>query len=107
MKFEEVLPALRAGKKVQHKDWKSKLDFSISLESTPSTLLILGEVLSNDWEIVKDKVKKTVWVNVYQGQHGFATDGIHNSQEEALHSAARIGMPHICLHSFTVEVGEE
>jgi hypothetical protein len=105
MKFEEVLPALRAGKKVQHKDWKSKLDFSISLESTPSTLLILGEVLSNDWEIVKDKVKKTIWVNVYRDENMIHVAGAYGAKVVAEANTLSC-LNYLGAHSITVEVDE-
>jgi hypothetical protein len=63
MKFEEVLPAFREGKRIKIKnvDGMYQKDVSMSCELT------LSRILSNNWEIVKEKVKKTktVWINCY------------------------------------------
>jgi hypothetical protein len=102
MKFEDVLPALRAGKKIKienipgkyHKDISRGCELSIDL------------ILSSDFEIVKEKIKKTVWVNVFQGEYWFVTNGIFESEETAVIAAHRSGVKHIGTYPITIEVEE-
>jgi hypothetical protein len=102
MKFEEVLPALRAGKKIKienipgkyHKDISRGCELSIDL------------ILSGDFEIVKEKVKKTVWVNVFHGGYKLISDGVFESEEEAVSSARLCCVKWFGAHSITVEVEE-
>jgi hypothetical protein len=102
MKFEEVLPALRAGKKVRRAAWSTR-DYIVN---TASCDLTMTSIIADDWEIMPEKVKKTVWVNVFQGQHGFVTDGIHDSRVEAAQFSCRHFLPHLGAHPITVEVDE-
>jgi hypothetical protein len=100
MKFEEVLPDFRAGERIEientpgkyHKDVSRGCELSIDL------------ILSNNWKIVKEKVKKTVWVNVLQGEHWYITNGIFESEETAVIAAHRSGAKHIGTYSITMEV---
>jgi hypothetical protein len=102
MKFEEVLPDFRAGKRIEitgvqgkyHKDISRGCELSIDL------------ILSGDFEIVKEKVKKTLWVNVFQGSLGFVTDGIHDSRVDAALTSCQFDMPHLGIYSIEVEVEE-
>ena len=68
MRFEEVLPALRAGKKIRRKAYP--LDYYICLEDnvlkafisyfnrlTGEIKLMSRDLLADDWEIVKEKKK--------------------------------------------------
>jgi hypothetical protein len=102
MKFEEVLPALREGKRVRRKAWEAKDYVSI----TSAFEISDGALLKDDWEIVKEKVKKTVWVNVFQGSFGFVTDGIHDSRVDAALTSCQFDMPHLGIYSIEVEVEE-
>ena len=55
MKFEEVLPALREGKKIKRKEWPWSYDLNL-LTRNPSLKPMMGivEALANDWEIVDE-----------------------------------------------------
>lgn len=64
MKFEEVLPALRDGKKIRRKAYP--LDYYICLEGnvvkafnrlTGEIKLMSGDLKADDWEIVKEPKK--------------------------------------------------
>ena len=65
MKFEKVIPALSAGKKIRRTKWKE--DVCISIEGEPDHYVRynFGSVFnfnksdfeSDDWEIVKEKKK--------------------------------------------------
>ena len=64
MKFEEVLPALREGKKIRRKSWKRKECFfvikngSLVDDHGYSAFFYLGYwIMEEDWEIVKEKKK--------------------------------------------------
>jgi hypothetical protein len=52
MKFEEVIVALRNGKKIKHKEWyKSRIspnDFNFTIDCS------MEAILSDDWEIVNN-----------------------------------------------------
>jgi hypothetical protein len=66
MKFEEVLPALREGKKVSNKkwygEWDSK-DIIIVLSEGDVTALLFDE----EWEVVEDYEDVEVWDWVVYG----------------------------------------
>ena len=63
MKFEEVLPALRDGKKIRKASWweghyfKSTLDGIIDQDGR-DFVLNRGDLLCNDWEVVKVSTRK-------------------------------------------------
>lgn len=64
MKFEEVLPALREGKKIRLKEWKEieyiympKNETNLKAEDYHSVNLSWQDLFSGDWEIVKEKKK--------------------------------------------------
>jgi hypothetical protein len=107
MKFEEVLPALRAGKKVRRKSWKEHLIFRFNLGCLVTLTNI--DLVADDWEVVKEKVKKTMWVVVcYNGISGYAylKDGGTYVLKE---TAEQIGRRTAEFHSaqeITVEVEE-
>jgi hypothetical protein len=102
MKFEEVLPALRAGKKIKienrtgnfHKDISRGCELSIDL------------ILSNNWEIVKEKVKKTVWVNVFRGENMLYVTGVYGTKVVA-EADTLSDINYLGAHPITVEVDEE
>lgn len=67
MKFEEVLPALREGKKIRLKEWeeieyiympKNKTD--LKTEDYHSVNLSWQDLFSGDWEIIKEPKKVRV-----------------------------------------------
>jgi hypothetical protein len=102
MKFEDVLPALRAGKRVRRSAWSKGDD----VVHSASCDLPMASIITDDWEIVKEKAKKTVWVNVLQGEHWYVTNGIFESEETAVIAAHRSGVKHIGTYSITMEVDE-
>lgn len=64
MKFEEVLPALREGKKIRLKDWKNieyiyKPKNETGLRTKDNHVVEIGwqDFFSDNWEIVKNKKK--------------------------------------------------
>ncbi len=64
MKFEEVLPALREGKKIKLKEWKEieyiympKNETDLKTEDYHSVNLSWQDLFSGDWEIVKEPKK--------------------------------------------------
>lgn len=64
MKFEEVLPALREGKKIRLKEWKEieyiyipKNETDLKTEDYHSVNLSWQDLFSGDWEIVKETKK--------------------------------------------------
>ena len=64
MKFEEVLPALREGKKIRLKEWKEieyiympKNETNLKAEDYHSVNLSWQDLFSGDWEIVKEPKK--------------------------------------------------
>jgi hypothetical protein len=102
MKFEEVMSAFRVGKKVRRRAW-DKGDYLTEFGSLP-----MNSIVADDWEIVKEKVKKTVWVNVYQTAHGeiFIGAGHWNSQSKAMEHASNEYNTYLGAHPITVEVDE-
>ena len=76
MKFEEVLPALREGKKIRRKAYPP--DYYICLEGnvvkafnrlTDGIKLMSGDLKTDDWEIVKEK-KKVKLRDLTEEQYG-------------------------------------
>lgn len=64
MKFEEILPALREGKKIRLKEWKEiqyiympKNESDLKTEDYHSVNLSWQDLFSDDWEIVEEKKK--------------------------------------------------
>lgn len=70
MKFEEVLPALREGKKIRRKDifWKDYYGFLSIIEEEENKIvsdnviddtyeITEKDLIADDWEIVKEKKK--------------------------------------------------
>lgn len=57
MKFEEVLPALREGKKIRRKEWQKTHYYIGSRFCDVGYELSLTDLLADDWEIVKEKKK--------------------------------------------------
>ena len=64
MKFEEVLPALREGKKIRRKSWKREECFFVIKNGSlvddhgySAFFYLGGSLLEEDWEIVKEKKK--------------------------------------------------
>lgn len=64
MKFEKIIPALRAGKKVKQKHWKDVYLYinrfglcELSGRNVDHTLLYckISSLLNDDWEIIEDK----------------------------------------------------
>lgn len=56
MKFEEVLPALRDGKKVRRASWENK-DFTLSFDDLDNSYphsLYFNDIFADDWEIVEE-----------------------------------------------------
>jgi hypothetical protein len=104
MKFEEVLPAFREGRRIKIANVDEGMyqkDVSMSCELT------LSRILSNNWEIVKEKVKRTVWINLYTNESSTLYPGntMYNSEEEAI----KVGSGtwgYFGTHSITVEVDE-
>ena len=78
MKFEEVLPALRKGKKIRRKSWKPE-EYIILITNDPEYgayitnekrgkqlyLINLFWIHDDDWEIVPEPKKFEAWVNLY------------------------------------------
>jgi len=50
VKFEEVLPALRSGKKIRRKTWKEWMDYN-----PKECSLYNYDILAYDWEIIEEK----------------------------------------------------
>jgi len=63
MKFEEILPHLRAGKKVRRKMWKEHIQ-SIDL-TDDSRLLFKIDTLKDDWEVIEEPKPKKKKVKLY------------------------------------------
>ncbi len=103
MRFEEVIDALRAGKKIRRKTWADKS--SICCEHIYSVSLL---VMCNDWEIVKEKVKKTVWVNVYKnGDKIFVASYNWDTKEDAeCEQCPEWASDYLGARPITVEVDE-
>lgn len=64
MKFEEVLPALKEGKKIRVKEWKEieyiykpENEDDIRAEDYKAVNLSFGDIFSDNWEIVKETKK--------------------------------------------------
>ena len=79
MRLEEVLPAFRAGKKIQRKDWKDLSELERpSINNT--------NLLADDWEIVEEKPSpqktKTVWMWGFKaGERFYNSTRLLNEQE--------------------------
>ena len=57
MKFEEVLPALREGKKIIRKVWHPIEELSLNNQKET---VIISDLLATDWEIIKEKKKEKI-----------------------------------------------
>lgn len=66
MKFEEVIPALREGKKIRRKSWGAKNHNYIVVDKEDDLIVdmvygkfpfTLGDLIADDWEIVTEKKK--------------------------------------------------
>ena len=51
MKFEEVLPALRAGKRIQQESWGTLF---FQKDSMQSTSILPSSVIAEDWVVLKE-----------------------------------------------------
>jgi hypothetical protein len=60
MKFEEVLPALRAGHKIRRAVWGITCD-PIDPESNVTRHLNLASLLADDWSIAREYEEITTW----------------------------------------------
>lgn len=62
-KFEEVLPALRAGRKVRRNSWRKHSDYTFFSIDDLDNGTELGGLLADDWEIVpKSKRVALYWI---------------------------------------------
>jgi hypothetical protein len=57
MKFEEIMPALRAGKKVRLKAWANLRDEYLSLADSCNAELMLFQVVMDEWEVVPEPTR--------------------------------------------------
>jgi hypothetical protein len=98
MLIEEVLPHLRQGRQIRRKCWEVERKSIKYFEGADNIAL-----LADDWEVVKEKVKKTVWVNIYIELDGHASAGAaYSSKEEAEATANREAH---CYHgAFPIEI---
>lgn len=75
MLFEEILPALREGKKVMLRGWTHPVTLLngmfVYTDQAQSTMLTVSEIISDAWEIVEDteleKYKRLAEVVEYSG----------------------------------------
>lgn len=66
MKFEDVLPAFREGKKIRRKSWNPEVYFAYAL--TPET------ILEDDWEVVEEPKKPMVFEGaLFLDSNGYST----------------------------------
>jgi hypothetical protein len=106
MIFEEILPALKAGKKVRRTGWRNKNAY---FTRNASIAITSEDIDADDWEILKEKVKKTAWVVAcYDKGAGYVylRDGASYVLKE---TAEEIGRRTPSFHSaqpLTVEVEE-
>jgi hypothetical protein len=56
MKFEEIMPALRAGKKVRLKAWANLRDEYLSLADDNAELMLF-QVVMDEWEVVPEPTR--------------------------------------------------
>ena len=105
LRFEEVLPALKAGKKVRRESWCITVYFKLGDDG--SGWMTVRDFLADDWEVVKEKVKRTVWVNVSTTGCGeiFIGAGHWNSQSKAMEHASN-EYTYLGAHPVTAEVDE-
>lgn len=52
--FGEVLPALKAGKNIRRKAWKTQWYSSVVSMETGRVCLYLDEIIADDWEIIDE-----------------------------------------------------
>ncbi len=106
--FEEVLPAFREGKSIRRRCWDLGNHMWYVTKSSVFYKPTLDDVLATDWEVVKEKVKKTVWVNMYREENMIVARGTFGTKEEA--ERCKIAVLSHCLylgvHEITVEVEE-
>ena len=66
MKFEEILPALREGKRIRRTGWRNqgyirKITIGIfeliADENNNTYVLTINDLCANDWEVIKEKKK--------------------------------------------------
>jgi hypothetical protein len=82
MKLEEVLPALREGKKIRRRVWPSLTALELKggciffNEDFHEKTSLDFYFKFDDWEIVKEKVKRWLWVCV-QSQSIVTLDGLN------------------------------
>jgi hypothetical protein len=56
MRLEEVLPALRAGKKIRRKAWaKLWYTLKVGLDETSSHCFFVEDAIEEDWEVVREE----------------------------------------------------
>jgi len=97
MRFEEVLPALREGKKARRPEWVSNGYIEIlgskfiDHRGNPFSTWMewASQFLENDWEIIKElkkyKIKK--WFNVYENSPGEAFLGVEHKTKKGAKSS--------------------
>lgn len=54
MKFEEILPALRNGKKIRRKEWPGEIFISQNRKIMQVATLYVSSLFADDWEIVEE-----------------------------------------------------
>jgi hypothetical protein len=76
VKFEEVLPAFRKGRKIRRKGWHEKSVFDTA------SFIYSGDFLKEDWETVKEKVPHYHGLIKIQTNKLIVTDRTYKSIED-------------------------
>lgn len=86
MRFEEVLPALREGRKIKRALWPKECFLQMSEQGLIDEHGV-EDVLSNsllsadDWELVPEKRKFKYWLKIYDDGSVFGFDSLEKAEE--------------------------
>jgi hypothetical protein len=81
MKFEEVLPALRDGKKVRRQPW----DTDVCITSTNLGSISAKSLMENDWEVYEEPKKPRLLAHAIRKQCGMysLSTNMYDSEDSA------------------------
>jgi len=90
MKFEEILPEIRKGRKARRPHWHDDIAINANLDfvSISGGSVIVqeqkfsrGELLADDWQLVPEKRKFTSWLKLYDDGSVFGFPSLEKAEE--------------------------
>jgi hypothetical protein len=83
MKFEEAMVFLRQGKRIRRESWANKRAAISLVDRVHIEDNFHDHILAEDWEVMPELIKKTVWVNMFLIDNAITAIGTYSTKDEA------------------------